>query len=162
AVAGMLRQHGAELSARSAVALGESEWLRARHAEGTLVNPIDYATGGLLTIAVHHDRPHILEMLLNFGFDPNERVRSEDVEGEMYSQGYPLWHCAAQGKREMAEILLKHGADPNVHIDSSGSSVYSAYSHRQWEMVELLRRHGGVVGADTVGSYRQTELAREL
>lgn len=162
AVAGRLRQYGAELTARSAVALGEAEWLRARHAEGTLANPIDWATGGLLTIAVDHDRPDILELLLDFGFDPNERVCSDEVEGESYSQGFPLWHCAAQGKREMAEILLKHGADPNVHVDSSGSSVYSAYSHRQWEMVELLRRHGGVVGADTVGIYRQTELAREL
>jgi len=162
AVAEALRRRGAELTARSAVALGEADWLRARHVEGALMNPLDWATGGLLTIAVDHDRPEILELLLDFGFDTDERVRSNVVEGESFSRGFPLWHCAAQGKREMAEILLKHGADPNVHVDSSGSSVYSAYSHRQWEMVELLQRHGGVVGADTIGSYRQTELARQL
>jgi ankyrin repeat protein len=136
--------------------------LLTRHAEGALVNTIDWSTGGLLTIAVDHDRSDILEMLLDFGFDPNERVRLDEVEGESYSQGFPLWHCAAQGKREMAEILLKYGASPNVHVDSSGSSVHSAYSHRQWEMVELLRKHGGVVGADTIGIYRQTELARQM
>src|SRR6185436_18041481 len=77
-----------------------------------------------------------------------------------YSQGYPLWYAAALGRREMAEILLARGADPNVHVDSSGSAVYSAYSHKQWEMVELLRRHGGVVSADTAAIYRQTDLAR--
>ena len=79
-----------------------------------------------------------------------------------YSQGYPLWYCAALGRREMAEILLQRGANPNVHVDSSGSAVYSAYSHKQWDMVELLRRHGGVVSADTAAIYRQTDLARQM
>ena len=51
---------------------------------------------------------------------------------------------------------------PNVHVDSSGSAVHSAYSHRQWEMVELLRRHGGVVSADTAAIYRQTGLAKQM
>jgi ankyrin repeat protein len=62
----------------------------------------------------------------------------------------------------MAEILLARGANPNVHVDSSGSSVYSAYSHKQWEMVELLCGHGGVVSADTAALYRQTDLARQM
>jgi len=162
AVAEILRRHGAELTARSAVALGDADWLRARRAEGALENPLDWSMGGLLTVAVHHDRPEILELLLDLGFDPDEQVRLSEVEGVSYSQGYPLWHCAAQGKRAMAEILLKRGASPNVHVDSSGSAVYSAYSHRQWEMVELLRSYGGVVGADTVAIYRQTELARRM
>jgi ankyrin repeat protein len=162
AVARMLRRRGGELTARSAVALGEADWLRARHAEGVLVNPIDWATGGLVTIAVHHDRPEMLALLLDLGFDPDERVRSGDVEAPAFSQGFPLWHCAAQGKHAMAEMLLKRGANPNAHVDSSGSPVYSAYSHRQWTMVGLLRHYGGVVGADTVGSYRETELARQM
>ena len=62
----------------------------------------------------------------------------------------------------MAEMLLRRGANPNVHVDSSGSSVYSAYSHKQWDMVELLRRHGGMVSADTAAIYRQTDLARQM
>jgi hypothetical protein len=49
-----------------------------------------------------------------------------------------------------------------VHVDSSGSAVYSAYSHKQWEMVDLLRRHGGVVSADIAAIYRQTDLARQM
>jgi hypothetical protein len=49
-----------------------------------------------------------------------------------------------------------------VHVDSSGSAVYSAYSHKQWEMVELLRRYGGEVTADIAATYRETDLVREM
>ncbi|HZO55119.1 MAG TPA: ankyrin repeat domain-containing protein [Bryobacteraceae bacterium] len=162
AVAGILRRAGAEMTARAAVALGDADWLRARHAEGALVNPITWGAGGLLTVAVKHNRPDMLALLLDFGFDPDERVSSGEGAAVAYSQGFPLWECAALGRREMAELLLERGANPNSHVDSSGSSVYSAYSHRQWDMVELLRRYGGVVGADTAAIYRQTDLARQM
>jgi ankyrin repeat protein len=149
-------------AARAAVASGDTQWLRARHAEGTLVNPIRWNGGGLLTVAVRHNRPEMLSLLLDFGFDPNECVSSGEGDWVAYSQGYPLWESAALGRREMAEMLLERGANPNVHVDSSGSAVHSAYSHKQWEMVELLRRHGGVVSADTAAIYRQTDLARRM
>ena len=95
-------------------------------------------------MAVRNNRTEVLGLLLDYGFDPDERVSTGEGDWVAYSQGYPLWYSAALGRVEMAEMLLRHGADPNVHVDSSGSSVYSAYSHKQWEMVELLRRHGGV------------------
>jgi ankyrin repeat protein len=149
-------------AARAAVASGDTEWLRARLAEGILVNPIRWDGGGLLSVAVKHDRPDMLRLMLDYGFDPDERVSIGEGDWMSYSQGYPLWFCAALGKREMAEMLLERGANPNVHVDSSGSAVYSAYSHKQWEMVELLRRNGGVVSADTAATYRQTDIARQM
>jgi ankyrin repeat protein len=162
AIAALLRHHGASLTPRAAVALGDAEWLRARHAEGTLVNPIEWSSGGLLTVAVRRDRPEMLTLLLDFGFDPNERVRSDESGSPAFSQAFPLWHAVAAGKRHMAEILLRRGAEPNAHVDSSGSSMYSAFSHRQWEMAELLRQHGGTVSADIAAIYRRTDLAREV
>jgi ankyrin repeat protein len=149
-------------AARAAVASGDIEWVRARHAEGALANPVRWDGGGLLTVAVRHNQPEILRLLLDSGFHPDERVSIGEGDWVAYSQGYPLWYCAALGRMEMAEVLLQHGADPDAHVDSSGSSVYSAYSHKQWEMVELLRRRGGVVSADTAAIYRQTELARQM
>jgi ankyrin repeat protein len=149
-------------TARAAVASADVEWLRARRSEGTLVNPIRWEEGGLLTVAVRNNRKEVLQLLLAYGFDPDERISSGEGDWVAYSQGYPLWYCAALGKQEMAEILLQHGANPNVHVDSSGSAVYSAYSHKQWEMVDLLRRHGGVVTADIAAIYRETELARQM
>jgi ankyrin repeat protein len=148
--------------ARAAVASGDMKWLRAQHAEGTLVNSIRWDGGGLLTVAVRHNRPEMLALLLDFGFHPDEPASSGEGDWVAYSQGYPLWYCAAFGRREMAEMLLQRGANPNVHVDSSGSAVYSAYSHKQWDIVDLLRRHGGVVSADTAAIYRQTDLARQM
>src|SRR5205807_6200407 len=103
AVAALLRTRGAELTARAAVALGEAEWLRAKHAEGALRNPID-DSGGLLRIAVSHDRPEILALLLDLGFDPDERIRLEDEDEAPFSWGMPLWHCAGSGRYAMAEM----------------------------------------------------------
>jgi ankyrin repeat protein len=151
-----------EEASRAALASGDIGWLRARHEEGTLANPVRWDGGGLLTVAVRHNQPEILRLLLDYSFDPDERVSSGEGDWVAYSQGYPLWHCAALGRREMAEMLLSYGASPNVHVDSSGSAVYSAYSHKQWEMVGVLRRHGGVVSADIAAIYRQTDLARQM
>ncbi len=149
-------------TARAAVASGDIEWLRARHAEGTLVNLIRWNDGGLLTVAVDQNKPDVLRLLLDYGFDPDERVSYGEGDWVAYSQGYPLWQCAALGRRELAEMLLDRGANPNVHVDSSGSAVYSAYSHKQWEMVDLLRQHGGVVSADIAATYHQTDLVRQM
>jgi ankyrin repeat protein len=147
---------------RNAVANGDLEWLRARHLEGKLSNQVRWEGGGLLTVAVKSDRIEVLEFLLDLGFDPDERVSSGEGDWTAYSQGYPLWNCAALGRRRMAELLLDRGANPNVHVDSSGSPVHSAYSHKQWQMVELLRSRGGMVTGDTAALYRQTDLARQL
>ena len=149
-------------AARAAVATGDLAWLRARHAAGSLTNQVRWDDGGLLTVAVQNNQMETLLLLLDCGFDPDERVSSGEGDWVAYSQGYPLWHCAALGRYEMAEVLLRRGASPNVHVDSSGSAVYSAYSHRQWDMVELLRRHGGIVSADIAALYRQTDLVREM
>jgi ankyrin repeat protein len=163
AVAAFLLDRSAELTAPAAVALGEADWLRARHADGLLVNDIE-DSGGLLTIAASHNRPAILALLLDFGFDPDERKRVQESGGDevVFTWGMPLWHCAGSGKHAMAEMLLKRGADPNARVYASGDPVFQAYSHCDWKMVRLLEQYGGVVNATTAGLYRQTELAKKM
>ncbi len=147
---------------RTAVANGDLRWLRARFAEGKLKNQVRWDDGGLLSVAVRSNRIEVLEFLLECGFDPDERVSSGEGDWIAYSQGYPLWYSAALGRDAMANLLLDRGANPNVHVDSSGSAVYSAYSHKQWQMVDLLRARGGLVTGDVAAIYRQTDLVRQM
>jgi ankyrin repeat protein len=65
--------------AAAAVRRGDVEWLRARHAAGLLVNVIN-DSGGLLTVAVETDQRDALALLLDLGFDPNERKRLDDLD----------------------------------------------------------------------------------
>lgn len=76
--------------ARTAVAAGDAEWVRARRAEGMLVNPVRWDGGGLLTVAVEHNQAEMLALLLEAGFDPDERVSQGEGDWVAYSQGYPL------------------------------------------------------------------------
>ena len=64
-VAALLLKHGAPMTAAVATALGNAEWLRARHAAGALSNPIE-DTGGLLRIAVTHNRPRCAPVAARF------------------------------------------------------------------------------------------------
>jgi ankyrin repeat protein len=161
AVAGLLRARGAELTPRSAVALGDANWLRARLAAGPIANPIE-GPGGLLSVAVRNDRPEMLALLLAHGLDPDERKRLDDVEEVIYTWGMPLHHCAGLGKHAMAEMLLERGADPNGQVYASGSVMYSALAAGDAAMVKLLERYGGFADAATVGHLRLTALARQM
>jgi ankyrin repeat protein len=148
---------------RTAVANNDLQWLRSSLAEGKLANHVRWSDGGLLTVAVRNNRPEVLKFLLDeCKFDPDERVSGGEGDWVAYSQGHPLWNAAAMGLSEIANLLLDRGANPNVHVDSSGSPVHSAYSHQQWKMVDLLRERGGFVTADTAALYRETELARQI
>jgi hypothetical protein len=76
-------------------------------------SPIEDA-GGLLRIAVTHNRADLLLVLLDRGFDPDERLQLDigDPDRQAFTWGMPLAQCARTGKYEMAEMLLKHGAEP--------------------------------------------------
>jgi ankyrin repeat protein len=160
-VATLLLGRGASMTAAAAAALGNADWLRARHSEGTLTDQND-GSGGLLRIAVTHNRPAILELLLDWGFDPDERVRLSEDDDAPFTWGMALQHAVQLRRYEMAETLLKRGADPNASIYASGDPVFSAYSEGDQKMIALLERYGGVPTATTAGLYRQTELARKM
>jgi ankyrin repeat protein len=162
-VAKALLQAGAALTPLAAVALGRLDWLRARSAEGTLENRIE-ESGGLLRVAVSHDRADVLAFLLDAGFDPDERTRFRDVGGDgvVFTWGMPLWQCAATDRHEMARMLLARGADPNAEVYASGSPIHRAYDRGNRQMIELLEQHGGALDAGAVGFYGLADRAAPL
>jgi len=163
AVMMLLLERGATLTPRAAVVLGRVEWLRDAHDRGTLVNPID-EWGGLLSLAVAHSRPEILSLLLDWGFDPDERTRFRDVGGDevVFTWGMPLWYCASSCKHAMAEILLEHGADPNASIYASGTPMSQAHGQNDERMIALLERYGGVTEPWIAGLYRRRDKVATL
>ena len=129
AVASMLKNRGAQLTPRAAVILGEGDWLRAQHAEGKLDNVIG-DDGGLLSLAVKHNRSDVLKLLLDMGFDPDERVRLQNLDEIVFSAGGPLHLCAGTGKLAMAEMLLAHGANPNAEVYAAGPYCFVHISRK--------------------------------
>jgi len=120
-----LLARGAMLTPPIAIWLGKSEWLRTQHAAGKLDNPLT-SEGGLLTLAIKHRGREIVDLLLDLGFDPNERhlVNADEVR---YSWGAPLRACVKHSNLEVARLLLDRGADPNGQDSYYGSPVYTAY-----------------------------------
>lgn len=159
-----LRGRGAALTARAAVALGDVDAVKAqsREATGTARGGIDWVRGGLLSIAVKYDQKAMIEALLDLGLDVNERTRVEGLEEEVISSGMPLWHAASTGKHDIAQVLLRRGADPNAQVYASGTPVYRAYGRRDERMIRLLEAHGGVADAPTAGLFRDVEMARRI
>jgi ankyrin repeat protein len=160
-IAKLLLDRGGPMTGTAAAALGDAEWLRARHAEGRLTDQND-GSGGLLRIAVTHNRIAILALLLDLGFDPDERVSLSENDDVPFTWGMALQHAVQLRMYEMAETLLKHGADPNARIYASGDPVFSAYSEGDQAMIALLERYGGVPAATTAGLFRRTELAKRM
>jgi len=134
------------MTPRVAVMFGDLDWLRARHAEGNLKNPPfmarDCAYGGLLSVAVLHDRLDMTEALLDLGFHPDERAPIEGTDRDGW--GGSLEECTQSGRLAVAEMLLKRGADPNPKPHLSKVPIAWAYEKRNTAMIELLRRDGAV------------------
>ena len=96
----LLMRHGAERTIRWAVATGDADWVRACHAKGALLHEPD-----LVSLAVLSDQPEILSALLEFGFDPDERVRLSGLEETVYFWGAPL-RAVCQNRQR------RHGRNP--------------------------------------------------
>jgi len=157
-LADILLQRGATLPASAAVALGKADWIRARHAAGTLAHPPH--GDGLLTAAVEHGRLDMLQLLLDLGFDTEERRRVVGGDEVYESRGAPLGRAAAKGNLAMAQLLLDHGADPNGGSDGSGPPMSLAYRRKDRAMLDLLTRAGGVVSAGTAAHHGDVAIAR--
>lgn len=144
AVARMLLYHGAPLTLRAAVALGELQQVRELLARDPgALREITWSRGGLLSVAVNHNQRDTVELLLDLGADVDERTVVSEVEEPVASWGTPLWFAALAGNYEIARLLLDRGADPNANVYASGWPLRNAYDHPP--LRELLLQRGAKV-----------------
>src|SRR5262249_29891412 len=134
-------------------------WLQARHAAGALTDPSGY---GLVARAVISNRADMLTLLLDLGFDPDDRRRLDDLDDIVYSWGEPLRACAIAGKPELAEILLKRGADPNPSIYAASTPMFEAYQRGKQDVIAVLEGYGGFADALVAGYFGLIDRARQM
>ncbi len=159
----LLSGRGAPMTACAAAALGDVAWLRAAHEAGTLANPIE-DDGGLFSIAVRHEQPDVIRLLLDLGLDPDERVRVAEQDGDRIelSAGMPLVQCAFLHRPALAELLLDGGADPNAMVAATGSAVYIAWMGHDEPLIALLERYGGLPDLTVAAYSRRPDIVQRL
>ena len=163
AVAKRLLFHGADLTIRGAVALGDATLTR----ELVLANPallreIQWTRGGLLSLAVNHGQLGMVRLLLDLGADPDERTILHEVEQPTTSAGTPLWHAALRGHLAIAELLLDRGADPNANVYASGWALMNACRRGDEDMKRLLLARGAQPQPYMIAEAHDVEQARRM
>jgi ankyrin repeat protein len=161
-VAALLLEHGAMLTIRAAVALGNLPQIRQfLAAEPGLLRQIS-GSGGLLTLAVNHRQMESAELLLDLGADVDERILLDGVEEPTASWGMPLWHSALAGDLSMTTLLLDRGADPNANVYASGWPLANAWGHADDRVKNLLLQRGAKRQPYMVAATRDIAEARRM
>ena len=106
-----------------------------------------------LTTAVEFGRDDIARFLLEQGANPTWQELNAERGGALHAASWA-------GNRELVELLLAHGADPNGHSDSAGNAVYAAKTP---EIRSLLQAHGGTLDPyDLVWKDEDDEVIRRV
>ena len=162
-IARRLLESGAEVTIRAAVALADPPRIRALVRDNPAVlREIDSTKGGLLSIAVNHGHIKMVRLLLDLGADVDERLMLNELEEPTPSWGQPLWYAALAGQRDIAELLLDRGADPNANVYASGWPLRNAWGHKDDTVKRLLLERGAKRQPYMVAETHDVSEARRL
>ena len=95
--------------------------------------------GGAMHAAAYHGYDHIIQILLDSGFDIND-------QGEN-AKGTALHTALSRGHAKVVQILLDRGADVNAESSVYGSALLVASSKGIKEVVQMLLNRGADVNA---------------
>jgi ankyrin repeat protein len=108
-----------------------------------------------LHIAVYHKLPHIVQLLLEKGADPNVPLTAQAG-----NERTALNMAVGSGATEIVELLLKHKADVNARDTSGNTPLLRAMSEANLPIAEVLLAHKADVTA--IDSEGNTVLARAV
>jgi ankyrin repeat protein len=77
--------------------------------------------------------------------DPSLANKVGVHEGYYHGAGTPLSNAAAAGRLDIVQVLLDHGADPNLPEEQyapKGKALYSAVYHGHYDIAKLLLERG--------------------
>lgn len=91
---------------------------------------------GIMVWAASNGKVDAIAMLAELGFDVNARGRADiPVEQPWFT---PLHEAASVGDVEMARLLLRLGADPNIRSEFGGTPLDAARREDRQDVAELL------------------------
>jgi len=135
AVADALIAHGAQYTIVVALLRGDRQFaIDALARDPSLANFEDTCHRRPISIAADQDDLEMVRLLLHLGADPS-------LPEEGAPRGSALWTAVYHRRREMAHVLVEHGADPNAMVESSGTPI--GHARKDPELLALLRAHGG-------------------
>jgi len=97
--------------------------------------------------------------------DPSLANRIGEHEGYYLGAGSPLSNAAAVGRMDIVQLLLDHGADPNLPEEQyapQGKALYSAVIHGHYEIAKLLLERGAFPNPPVESSGDALWVSREL
>lgn len=110
------------------------------------------ATVDLCTASHIGDVDRVRELLAE---DPGAANRPSDYVTYYACSGTPLRNAAGGGHRDIVELLLEHGADPNLgeeQIAPAGHALHAAVVGGHHDIVELLLAHGARANVEVESS----------
>jgi ankyrin repeat protein len=163
AFAKLLLDRGAEITLPAAIALADAQRVRDLIAANPeVLRQVHWWRGGLLSLAVKHGHIEIVQLLLDLGADIDERTVLTELEEPTTSWGAPLWYAALAGRRDIAELLLDRGADPNANVYASGWPLSRALERNDEAMKRLLLERGAKLQPHMVAQAHDVAEARRM
>jgi ankyrin repeat protein len=170
-IVGLLRDAGAEVTPRAAIALGEADTVRRMHAEGKLEGRLPARQGGrsFMEVAVAYSRPEMLTLLFDLGLPltPNaavllgkadwlrKQLAAGTLENPIDYDGGLISFAITHDRSEMLAELLDMGLDPNerTRVENTEDSYASGFPLHHCVrldkpgMAEMLLTHGADLNA---------------
>ncbi len=97
--------------------------------------------------------------------DPSLANRVGEYEGYYLGAGAPLMNAATVGRMDIVQLLLDHGADPNLpeeQIAPRGKALYQAVFHGHYEIAKLLLERGAFPNPPVESSGDALWVSREF